>query len=160
MLLAGGIPRSGTSMLMRVLEKGGIDIEYNKNNKPQAISKFRNYYGFYETANIDCNKTFKVFNAMILKKFPDARFIYIYRDIEQVYKSWLQIGRKRNIEFIKDRRNEFEKELENHEHIKIKYEDMHKDPRIECERIKAFLNGDFNVEEAIKAVDKNLFKIR
>lgn len=36
---------------------------------------------------------------------------------------------------------------------------MHKDPRKECERIKEYL-GEFDVENAVKVVDKTLLVIR
>jgi len=48
-----------------------------------------------------------------------------------------------------------ERALSRFPHITINYEDMHSDPRKQCERIKKFL-GKFDVDKAVKAVDKTL----
>jgi DNA-binding Lrp family transcriptional regulator len=155
-----GQPRSGTSLLMRVLEMGGVECEYDK-SKPEVETRFRNIYGMFETRNPNPKKCFKCVNPKFIKEAENVKIIYISRNPEQQAKSWDRINPENpdHLSRVKRVREMFQKALEGKEYLHITYEDMHKNPRKECERIKEFL-GEFDVESAVKAVDKSLLVIR
>jgi multimeric flavodoxin WrbA len=155
-----GQPRSGTSLMMRVLEMGGVECEYDKST-PEVETRFRNIYGMFETRTPTFTKCFKCTSPQFLDKVKNAKIIYISRQPEQQAKSWGRINPENpdHLSRVKRVREMFQKALEGKEYLHITYEDMHKNPRKECERIKEFL-GEFDVESAVKAVDKTLLVIR
>jgi hypothetical protein len=148
-------------MLMRVLSLGGVDIEYSP-SRDALKEKFRNPYGMFEMPNPSYTKCVKCTSPSRVMQFPEGvKIIYITRDPEQQAKSWDRItGRVGlNIKRVKKVRELFTKFMSDKPHLHIAYEDMIADPKKECERIREYL-GEFNVEEAVKAVDKGLFIIR
>lgn len=161
MILGCGQPRNGTSMLMRVLKFGGLAVSYSEElDTPERMKKMRNIHGFFEVRKIeDGMTTFKVWHPKIASKYPESKIIFIYRDIDQAHRSWLALGINRQKGVIEKMRKNWFEELEKHEHIKIRYEDMNADPFKECLRIKEFLKNDmdFDAEKAATAVDKSLY---
>jgi DNA-binding Lrp family transcriptional regulator len=155
-----GQPRSGTSLLMRVLEMGGVECEYDETPK-EVAKKFRNIYGKFEISKPSKTKCFKCLNPTLLNELKNVKIIYISRNPEQQAKSWDRINPENpdHLSRVKRVREMFQKALDGKEYLHITYEDMHKNPRKECERIKEFL-GEFDVESAVKAVDKSLLVIR
>lgn len=156
-----GQPRSGTSMMMRVLEAGGIDCEYTESKGDKE--KFRNIYGFFETPNPTYTKCFKCWNPSFLSNVPkDWKVIYIERDIESMVNSWKEINKKDNVllEKIQKRRSVIKQILVNgkYEVLMLTYDLIHKAPLKEISKIKEFLQPiDFNVQKAVKMVDKKLY---
>jgi hypothetical protein len=165
-LLLAGQPRNGTSMMMRVLSFGGIPIDYDKElDVPNRMEKFGNKHGFFEIKkNLPKReKTFKVIFHKTLEKYPNAKVIFIKRDLTSVIKSWQNVGDVMEINKLTDRvkknRKLFEDEIKKHEHLIIDFDDMQTNPQKECEKIKQFVKDefDFNVNEAKKAVDNELY---
>lgn len=154
-----GQPRSGTSMLMRVLQMGGIEIEYNEVDD-KIKEKFRNPYGLFEKTNPTYTKAFKCTSPSKLKEIPrEFKMIYITRDVEQQAKSWKRIHPEaEHLERVKRVKKMF-KETIDRSYLHLTYEDIHKNPYQECVKIKEYL-GEFDVENAVKAVDKTLLVIR
>jgi len=162
MLLACGQPRNGTSMLMRTLKFGGVNICYDTAvDTPRRKRKMRNPHGFFEiTKDTPRTGTWKVWRAGGLKRHPEARVIFIQRDLEQVHKSWLAMGTNRDVKVIQRMRDRMEEEVAKHDHVKVSFEQMFIDPRCELERIKAFLHGKFDVDTALTAIDETLHRER
>jgi hypothetical protein len=163
MIILYGQPRSKTSMMMRVLEFGGVPCEYtDETQRPRE--KFRNPYGFFEIAKPTHTKCFKLFVPLSMSKVAKtAKIIFIQRDLEQHIKSWEAAAPSReHRERCTKYRKIFEDDLEGYTYLKIKTEDMLADPRRECERVREFIKDevDFDVEKAITAIDHSLTVIR
>lgn len=88
-----GQPRSGTSMLMRMMEFGGIAVEFDlKSNEENLREIFQNIHGFYEVVKPTYTKCFKVVNSNALKSLlSHCKLIYIDRDVEDIIKSWERV---------------------------------------------------------------------
>jgi len=160
-----GQPRSGTSMMMRVLEFGGVECEYDETRPNQLRKQFRNIHGFYETKEKKPTKCFKCFTPIRLLDIPeDWRVIFIERKIEGVFESWKQVH-KREVkedmkEQIQDIRTKLHRMLDKFDFnvLKLEYDDMCKNPAENIEKIREFLLPDeFNAEEALKAIDGELY---
>jgi hypothetical protein len=159
MIVLNGQPRSGTSMMMRVLSFGGIPIEYDDDSKRNK-ALYRNIHGFFETREPTHTKCFKCTTPLNKSKVDKmTKIIFIQRDLDQQIKSWESIRPDVNhASRCAHIRKLFEEGLEGYSYLKIKYEDMVTNPRKQCERIRDFVNDEFNfnVENAIKAVDRTL----
>lgn len=170
MIIGLGQPRNGTSLLMRVLAFGGIEVEYDKGDFTKKHAVFGNPHGFFETSK-QGDKCHKVWNWLQMLKLPqDTKYVYIERDIEQVIKSWQEIEKRGGGKVdliikqaqIENNREQMRKLLQTRPHIIIKYDDLQLNPRQECERIRDFVKDevDFDVDNAVKAVDKSLYAVR
>lgn len=155
-LIVAGLPRSGTSMMMRIIKMGGVPVEYDKKlDTPMKHKIFGNPYGFFETRTPSGFLCFKMTNPDLLKKFPSFKYIYIYRNMSEIIRSWVKTGLRVSRINIERNRAEFDKEINKYSHIKIEYDEMRKNPVKECTKIQDFI-GFFNIDEAIKAIDYNI----
>lgn len=158
-----GQPRSGTSMMMRVLEAGGIDCEYGESKGDKE--KFRNIYGFFEIKKPTYTKCFKCWNTSYLYEVPkDWKVIFIERDIPSIINSWKNVSDKNDTVLlekkIKDGRTRFKQILTDgaYEVLRVTYDLMHEEPEKYLNRIKDFVYPTpFNVKKALKMIDKNLY---
>lgn len=92
MIVVTGAPRSGTSMMMRCLEKAGIPMAFEELERPEdATEKFSNPYGFYEGTWNGEDGAIKVFSFMKLKELPNPKFIFMERDINKILASWKDV---------------------------------------------------------------------
>lgn len=165
LIVVTGIPRSGTSMMMRILEFGGVSCVYEDIHKEADKIKMRNIYGFYEFGKIpvDANVAVKRFGHGITKLLSEqynCYFIFMMRDVDQIHKSWLEVGNYRN-NFLPpsyiERQNRNLEEVKKHKHIIINYDDAHLNSEETLLQLKAFLPMDFDTTKAIKAIDKSLY---
>jgi hypothetical protein len=163
MIILCGQPRSGTSMMMRMLQFGGVEIEFSKaRDNPTEMQKFRNIYGFFEKIDKPTKtKCFKCLHYNLAKNTPEAKIIFIKRDFNQMLKSWDEARPDHHITLatLKTVRNEWEKILKNRETLTLDYDEVQTDPVSTANKLKKFI-GEFNAKEAVKAVDKSLYKIR
>jgi hypothetical protein len=120
-----------------------------------------NPHGFFETNKPSGTKTFKCIHANILRRYPEAKVVFIDRPAEQIQASWEKAGRKKDfLHHIKNSKNLFYGEIAKRPNLIVTYENMHKNTRAECERIREFLKDDlaFDVDKAVTAVDHTLYK--
>lgn len=161
-----GQPRSGTSMMMRLLEAGGIDCEYGESKGDKE--KFRNIHGFFEIEKPSYTKCFKCWNPSFLHKVPkDWKVIYIERDVYSILQSWKDVNNKNDLKKIKEqvevRRSNIKRILINNSFdvLKVTYKQVNDNPLEMANKIKDFLHPiKFNAIKASKMVDKNLYKNR
>ncbi|NVO01832.1 MAG: alkaline phosphatase family protein [Bacteroidetes bacterium] len=178
-IIVSGLPRSGTSMMMQILEKGGISIFTDE----QRIADQSNPKGYYEhaavkrlskdnTCIIDANgKAVKVI-AQLLQFLPDNidyKIIFMHRDINEIMSSQQKMLGKDPSIFPFAIAEAFKKELSrlekwfklqsNIELLDINYSDVIANPEIEILKTAKFLE-DFNpnIPEMISAVDKELYR--
>ncbi|MCK9370978.1 hypothetical protein M0R04_13795 [Candidatus Dojkabacteria bacterium] len=175
-----GVPRSGTSMTMRILEMGGIPIIGNENMRLRAEAPRINKYGCYEHGSVEINKckgdlmyyrgkAIKIWNAKLLKETPVGKYKVIIpmRDSKQVLYSQVSALHRdfsphvdnHNAEALK-RRIDVIKSRSDMELLTIPYNDFFEKTEEVCQLIGDFIGEGFDVKNAIKAVDKTLFKVR
>jgi hypothetical protein len=177
-----GQARSGTSMMMRVLDFGGLVID-TEDNYSEAIQEtrnaiYRNPYGIYENRESILKKefinSFKLVDSTRFIDVPsDYKFIFINRPFEQILKSWMDVcarmeAQGREIEKWKENvlarvnknREQWRLILEKKQMLLLEYNEVVADPDKMASAIAAYIDTDnfsFNVKNAIKAIDKNLY---
>ena len=151
-----GLPRSGTSMMMRMLIEGGIPCEYD--NSIRAFKRLRNIYGCFETLSPSLTKCFKAYAPFLLQRVPkDWKIIYIRRNIDARIASWISVGTPVDGQLMKERDKNFATEVYTYEDVlTLDYDEVVADPLKSSQRIADFV-GNFNVEKASQAVDTNLY---
>ncbi|MCD6236714.1 MAG: sulfotransferase domain-containing protein [Thermoplasmata archaeon] len=175
--IVSGLERSGTSMMMQILYRGGAPVAFDDSRKPD----YHNPKGYFELEGG------KIINRLMEGTFPfekyDGKFIkitayglkflplgnykivYMLRDIEEILDSMEKMSGPINREEEKpvlDKLNRFIMKLieerDDVEYITVNYRDVIKNPKDEIERINEFLNGMLDVDEAIRAVDPKLYR--
>ncbi|MEA1993771.1 MAG: nucleotide pyrophosphatase [Euryarchaeota archaeon] len=175
--IVSGIERTGTSMMMQVLDRGGASVAYDESREPD----YHNPKGYYEleggkiigklrkgTFSLDEyeNKVVKI-TAYGLKFLPKRAYkiVYMTRDLNEVMDSMEKmsgsINRKKEKPLFK-KLHEFSLDLmENRddiEYIVVNHRDIIEDPLKEAERVNDFLGGMLNVESGAQAVDPDLYR--
>jgi len=180
--IVSGLPRSGTSLMMQLLDSGGIPA-VTDNIRTADTDNPRGYYEFEQVKKIKDDtswlpgtrgKVFKVVSQLLYLLPPTESYKVIFqeRNLDEVLdsqeKMLARLGRPAapRDEIAKaftthlDRLFEW---LATQKHIgllKVKYADVVAQPQAEAERINAFLGGRLNVAEAMKAVDPSLYRNR
>ena len=175
--IVSGLERSGTSLMMQVINKGGLPIA-SDNSRP---ADEHNPKGYFELAGgkiinrlmegtFDAQSTrgqvVKI-TAYGLKFLPDGNYkiIYMMRNMDEILKSMEKMGAA--IDWEKDRTlfdklNKFSFDLMQRrtdmEYITVNYADVLSQPRSEIERVSEFLKAPLALEEAILAVDPKLHR--
>jgi hypothetical protein len=164
-LLATGFPRTGTSMLMRILKFSGIKVIADEEGS-RPSSKF-NPYGSLEAKDIGSlikkkpkywtkNKAVKIV-APYAKWFPVDRklkAIFMQRDLREIVTSLLAmrvVWDEDIAESISWARGYLE--YHNIPTLFIKYKDAIKYPRTTVTQIKDFLGAEIDVDKAVEAID-------
>jgi hypothetical protein len=183
--VVSGLPRSGTSMMMRMLDAGGIpplmdEIREADKDNPKG------YYEFERVKKLDegdvawvedaQGKAVKVISAL-LKYLPDGytyKVIFMRRKIEEILASQKQmlIRRGEPTDSVSDEEltELFGKHLEqiqawidekpNVEAIYVGYNDVVENPFEGSERINRFLGDTLDVEKMVGVVDQALYRQR
>jgi len=183
-IIVSGLPRSGTSMMMQILEAGGLNILTDKkreadNNNPKG------YYEFEKVKKLMIDKSWlpeakgKVVKiiAQLLPFLPDNfnyKIIFMQRDMTEVLKSQqIMLGKEKDVKsrtFPTGLNDAFTKQLDrvsswiesksNIDIININYSDMIDSPESEIESLASFLDKDFDLQKIKSVVDKKLYRNR
>lgn len=181
--IVSGLPRSGTSMMMRMLEAGGMGIVTDSVRSADEDNP-RGYYEFEDVKRIKDDaswlegakgKAVKMV-SMLLYGLPQDRtyrVIFMRREIGEVIASqrvMLERMGERNIpeddemgRLYKRHLEEIERWLEGQQNIKVlymNYKDVLEDPQGGALRISRFLGDSLNVEDMVRAVDMSLYRQR
>ncbi|MEA2053857.1 MAG: sulfotransferase domain-containing protein [Candidatus Thermoplasmatota archaeon] len=175
--IVSGIERSGTSMMMQILYRGGMSIAFDDSRIPD----YHNPKGYYELEGgkiisklRDGSFPFERYDGMFVKitayglKFlPEGhyRIIYMTRDIDEVMDSMEKmsgpIDREREKPLF-EKLDAFSvglmEERDDIDYLIVRYRDVIKNPIGEIERINQFLDGMLSVESAASAVDSSLYR--
>ena len=183
--IVSGLPRSGTSMMMKMLEAGGIPpltdhLRAADEDNPQG------YYEFERVKQLPKGdlawlpdaqgKAVKVIAALV-PHLPDSyryRVIFMQRAMPEILASQRQmlIRRGEDPDKISDdvMAKLFEKHLwqvndwisrqPNVERLDVNYNEMLKSPRPYLERVNALLGGQLDVEKMAQVADPSLHRQR
>jgi hypothetical protein len=184
-IVVSGLPRSGTSMMMKMLEAGGISpltdqIRTADNDNPKG------YYEFERVKKLDKGDTQWVAEAQgnvvkvisqLLKYLPadyEYKVIFMQRNMEEILASQkkMLMNRGEDPNRISDEElatlfgkhlNQVLDWLEQQSNVStlfIHYSDMLANPQPQAEKVNAFLGGKLDVGAMITAVDPHLYRNR
>ena len=183
LVIVTGLPRSGTSMMMKMLEAGGIVVITD--SKRQADEDNPN--GYFELENVkeikrdhswlDSSKGEAVkMVSMLLYDLPQDRdyiLIFMKRNLDEVIASQkVMLARKGERPRAEDEEmkrlfskhlSEIEAWLSERKNFKIlyiNYGDVVKQPKETAENIQKFLGRGLNIDNMIKSVDPALYRQR
>lgn len=181
--IASGIERSGTSLLMQILEAGGVPMAYDTASRPPDDNNPRGYFELEGGKIISrlMNGTFPLadhrgrfikITAFGLKFLPPGKYriIYTERNIEEVLDSMEKMAKLQDqnreetkASFIK--LNDMIKGLitkrDDIEVLFVNYNRIVADPKAELQKIAQFLGGEGIDQSAMTAVvDAKLYRKR
>ena len=182
--IVSGLPRSGTSMMMQVIEAGGVpaltdNLRTRDEDNPQGYYEFEPVKKTKEDPSWVPGARGKVVKMVyrLLYDLPgdqEYRVIFMRRNIDEVLASqkiMLQRSGKQGAAISDERLKElFVGELEKFEHwiatrknfsiLSVDYSDMVASPGTQCKRINEFLGGILDCDRAAAAVDPSLYRNR
>ncbi|RME45950.1 MAG: sulfotransferase family protein [Caldilineae bacterium] len=183
--IVSGLPRSGTSMMMKMLEAGGIPPLTDKIRTPDEDNP-KGYYEFERVKKLDKGdtawlpeargKAVKVISAL-LKHLPDGytyRVLFMRRKLEEVLASQKQmlIRRGEPTDRVSDEElaamfrkhlhhiEAWARERPNVHWLDVNYNDLLANPRPEIARINRFLGGGLDEQKMAGVVDPTLYRQR
>lgn len=183
--IVSGLPRSGTSMMMKMLEKGGIEI-LTDNIRKRDEDNPKGYYEFEPVKKLKKGddswlpkaegKAVKIISALLiyLPKNYQYKVIFMEREIEEIIKSQNEMLRRRGKpvdtsrdEDIKRRYQKHLKEikewLKNQTNFEVTYVSFNKTikkPKAEIKKVNKFLEKELDVKKMTEVVDEKLYRQR
>jgi hypothetical protein len=180
--IVSGLPRSGTSMMMKMLEAGGLE-PLTDNIRAADEDNPRGYFEFERVKQIEHDKAWledargravKLISAL-LKHLPPThsyKVIFMRRAMPEILASQRQmlIRREEPADAVPDDKMAamFEKHVAqveswlaaqpNIETIYVSYNEVMKDARPHAERINDFLGGALKVDAMIQVADQTLYR--
>ena len=185
-VLVSGLPRSGTSMLMQMLEKGGMPIVTDKVRTPDEDNP-KGYHEFERIKEIDktTDKSWlKNYRGQVIKTISfllqdlpldlNYQVLFMRRDIEEVLRSQNKMLERNGAggTLVPDdkMRQNYEFHLKkvyyrlahtpNFQVLYLDYPAVVEDPLREARRISAFLGRGLNPEAMASAVESGLYRNR
>lgn len=182
--IVSGLPRTGTSMMMRMLEAGGMEA-VSDNIRQADIDNPNGYYEFEKVKKIKedtswlldtVGKVFKMV-SMLLFELPSSfkyKVIFMERDIDEMMASQdrmlARLGKASADTDPVKMKALYSKHLSdvkawlgarpNIDVIYVKYNDFIADPNSMASAVAAFLGGGLDEEKMAAVVDKNLYRNR
>lgn len=182
--IVSGLPRSGTSMMMRMLEAGGMEVVTDNIRKANEDNP-HGYFEFEKVKKIKedsswLDETFgKVFKmvSMLLYELPsdkNYKIIFMKRNMKEIMASQrIMLKRQgRDTGSVDDEEmgrlsekhvNQVERWLEKQKNMDVlyaSYNDLIKKPRENAEIVNQFLGNRLVVERMLKAIDRTLHRNR
>lgn len=184
-VIVSGLPRSGTSMMMKMLEAGGCQI-LTDNLREADANNPKGYYEFERVKNMKdgdldwmpeaAGKVVKIVTGLImfLPVGFNYRVIFMRRDLNEILSSQKKmLGRlgKEDDNIPDDKMAKvYEEHLKevrgwlvrqpNIETLYVNYNAMLKDPTEALTRINEFLGGGMDVSVMAAVVDRELYRER
>jgi hypothetical protein len=184
-VVVSGLPRSGTSMMMSMLEAGGLPllmdgIRRADDDNPRGYYEFERVKKLRE-GDVDWlpdarGKVVKIISALLLS-LPDAhsyRVIFVQRKLPEIIASQRKMLIRRGEDPDKVSEAELSEILTKHlhqvhawlgeqphiTHLDIDYNRMVQDPQEDILRINAFLGGSLQLDRMAQVIDPDLYRQR
>ena len=181
--IVSGLPRSGTSMMMKMLEAGGIPPLTDKLREADDDNP-KGYYEFERVKKMDKGdlawlpdaegKAVKIISAL-LKYLPadyEYKIIFIRRHIDEILASQrkMLVNRGEDADKMDDTQmaDLFAKHVRATEQwiadqpnisvLYVHYSDILSDPQPQAEKVNAFLGSGLDIEEMTAVVDPSLYR--
>ncbi len=184
LIVVSGLPRSGTSMTMQMLEAGGLGIASDGIRKPGEDNP-KGYYEYERVKDLEKEtdksylkefrgKIIKVI-SFLLKDLPETnnyKVVFMRRNLDEILASQTKMLKNRG-EASESSDEEMLELYQNHlwkvnylmkhrpcfEFLEVNYKDVVENPRREAARISEFL-GNLDVNKMTSAVDEKLYRNR
>jgi hypothetical protein len=185
-IVVSGLPRSGTSMMMKMLEAGGVPVWQDG----LRVADDQNPHGYYELERVKeldtssdkgwvrqgRGQAVKVVSALLdhLPRTNNYQVVFMRRDLEEVLASQARMlaarghtdeGRNREV-----LRQQYEAHLRKvadllsedpaFSVVYVRYTDVLHEPRAAAERLARFLGRRLDVARMTRAVDTQLYRNR
>lgn len=183
--IVSGLPRSGTSMMMQMLDAGGIE-PLTDEIRTADVSNPKGYYEFervkqlpkgdYEWLDEANGKAVKVISALLTDLPPlyDYKIIFVQREIEEVLRSQTkmlikdgkptdQISDEELAELYRQHLQSVKTWVGSQDNIEIhytSYNDLLTAPEAPLQAINRFLDKRLNVEQMLRVIDASLYRNR
>jgi len=182
--VVSGLPRSGTSMMMRMIHEGGLPA-LTDGLRPADEDNPKGYYEFEPVKRTKqdpswleeaTGKVVKMVHLLLLDLPLDRhyRLVFMKRKLEEVVRSQnVMLRRKgKGDQNLKDEQvaglfrqqlQQVEQYLKNHPNFKILYVDYNQllgEPRQWAEAVDEFLGGGLNLSKMLNVVDPALYRQR
>jgi hypothetical protein len=181
-IVVSGLPRSGTSLMMQMLEQGGIEVVTDRVRTADTDNP-RGYFEFEAVKRIKQDaswlpgtrgKVFKAVSQLLYDLPPSERYriIFMQRDLDEILRSQekmlVRLGRtpahaetmKQSYLLHLERLFSWLAKQVNMEVLYVRYNDLVADPEPHAQRVNSFLGGICNVEQMISAIDPALYRNR
>lgn len=184
-VIVSGLPRSGTSMMMKMLEAGGQAI-LTDNLREADANNPKGYYEFERVKNMKdgdlawmseaVGKVVKIVTGLImfLPSGYNYKIIFMRRDLNEILSSQKKMLGRLGKEDDNIPDNKMAKVYEEHlkevrgwlirqpniETLYVNYNSMVKDPTEALNKINDFLGGGMDVSVMSAVVDKELYRER
>ena len=180
--IVSGLPRSGTSMMMQMIEAGGIPVltdhqRTRDEDNPKGyyefepVKKTRDDPSWVPTAR---GKVVKVIYSLLydLPLEYEYRVIFMERNIYEVLasqkrmlqrsgKTGANLSDDKLAELFKGQLNKFNHWIHNHRSftmLPVNYSDIVTAPQLLAEKINTFLDGGLDIQSMVRAVDPALYR--
>jgi len=184
-VVVSGLPRSGTSMMMRMLEGGGLPIMTDRLREADDDNP-KGYYEYERVKDLETEtdksyvrqgrgRVLKVI-SFLLKDLPSSNFyriVFMRRDIDEILASQnkMLVNRGEANEVEDARMKELYSQhllkvksmvrwLPNYEMLEVNYKAAIDDPRGVARQVNQFLGGRLDEAKMHEAVDRNLYRNR
>jgi len=184
-IIVSGLPRSGTSMMMKILASAGLEILTDNlriadENNPKGYYEYERVkqlkVGEFDWLSEAQGKVVKVISAL-LEYLPNQyqyKIIFMRRDMDEVLSSQRQmlirngkqddnISDGKLAELYENHLKKLETWLEqqpNMSTLYISYNHTLSDPEPNLDRINQFLGGNLDMKPMLQVVDQNLYRER
>jgi hypothetical protein len=183
--VVSGLPRSGTSLMMKMLEAGGMELLIDNIRKPDQDNP-KGYYEFERVKKLDKGdtewladvqgKAVKIIAALLpyLPNIYEYRLLFVRRNIKEILASQKRMLLNRGTEsdqisdeqmsqlFVKHLAivSEWIAKQSNIHYLEVDYNKLLDDPLPVLDQINVFLSGQLKVVEMAKVIDPNLYRQR
>lgn len=184
-IVVSGLPRSGTSMMMAMLQAGGLPLLTDNVRSPDDD----NLKGYFEYERIKalklgdnawmdeaCGRVVKIISYLLFF-LPDGyeyKIIFMQRRISEILASQRQMLIRRGENANKTPDHEIEVILQNHlrqvdtwleqktthQAIKIDYNELLENPQKGIQCVPQFLEVDLDLERMLDVIDPDLYRQR
>lgn len=182
--IVSGLPRSGTSMMMKILEVGGMETITDGIRKANED----NPHGYYEyemvkRIKVDTTwvrktrgKVFKMISQLLFELPSNEKYkiIFMQRRMNEILASQRKmlvhmgnsddsVSDEKMGKFLNKHLSKIMKWMADRKYISvlyIDYNDLIINPNEQIKKLSLFLNDKVNVERAVKVIDKSLYRNR
>jgi hypothetical protein len=181
-IIVSGLPRSGTSLMMQMLDRGGVEVVTDKIRSADTDNP-RGYYEFEPVKAIKRDagwlptargKAVKMISQLLYDLPPTEtyRIVFMERDLDEVLlsqeKMLARLGStpaprekiRQAYTIHLQRLHEWLHRQGNLTVLPLPYKALVECPRQQGERLSAFLDGLVDVEQMVQAVDPALYRNR
>lgn len=185
-IVVSGLPRSGTSMLMRMLEAGGVEVftdrvrEADEDN-PRGYFELEKVKALQQQADKEWlrearGKAIKVISQLLTELPPENTYkvLFINRDLQEVVasqnKMLIRRGERVDPDADERMRRLFEKHLaktrswlgsnRRFEVLELEYSQVIANPLAQAQRIREFLGHELDLHKMAGAVEASLYRTK